>query len=64
MKTVNNLEMLPKYVSDMINTHGLQKSIELTQKHLAVAGQIDAHRGAIEFLTTVRDELNRLKEND
>ena len=61
--TDNNKKLIPKYIQDMINTYGLEHSIELTQKHLATADDIAAHPAAIEFLTTVRDELNRIKEN-
>jgi len=56
-------KVIPRYVQDMIKTYGLEHSIELTQRHLAVADDIAAHPAAIEFLTTVRDELNKLKEN-
>ena len=57
------IDIVPKYINDMVKAHGLDASIEKTKKHLEVAVKIDAHKGAIEFLTTVRDDLNKMKEN-
>ena len=59
----DNKKLVPRYIQDMIKTYGLEHSIQLTQKHLATADDIAAHPAAIEFLVTVRDELNKLKEN-
>jgi len=58
----DNKKLVPTYIQDLIKTYGLEHSIQLTQKHLATADDIAAHPAAIEFLVTVRDELNKLKE--
>jgi len=63
MSTINNLEILPKYISELTEAYGVQVAIEKTEYHLKVAQIVNASESAIEFLNMVRDELNRLKEN-
>jgi hypothetical protein len=63
MPTINNLEILPKYISELTEAYGIQVAIEKTEFHLKVAQIVNASESAIEFLNMVRNELNKIKEN-